>query len=469
MGDTQAVTLAQTSHLALALRCGAAEPQNLVSLGSPIPRGPNYVGIVIDDYVSLSRVSKHYQGQSEGARLAKKIEKRYDEVGLVSHPDKGFADESRSSFWGVDLNGDSGLLRGTLKRVIPLFGICLQIIRLGVCSVDLLQVVAGSLISLFLYRRRLFCVLDLIFQPCVGRKKSDIIKLSGAMKSELIVATFMIPFACSDLRAEPRGRVCTTDASNWGKAGALATVSPSVSAELLRHCLRKSTWTKLLPPGKAWERSHGLLPPELELPDGAVSYLMNPLWEVLARSLKFRLLFKHRAGSPRHINIGELRAFLRAELQLGLEQPHSRDLFGLDSQVVLGCVTKGRSSSPSLNKELEKSLGNVLGLGLFSETFYVETRLNPADDPTRGRPLRKPDLPMPDWLQAIADRKFEAFDAWLHSEGLDGQTLSGLPPFSELLSEHAQSSDAEEHFDFDRPSYPSTGNQVCRVAESESL
>lgn len=52
----------------------------------------------------------------------------------------------------------------------------------------------------------------------------------------------------------------------------VADVSASISRELCRHCLRKPVWTKLLPPGKAWERAHGLLDPSAELPDDSFSY-----------------------------------------------------------------------------------------------------------------------------------------------------------------------------------------------------
>ena len=439
MGDTQAVTLAQTSHLSLALRSGSAAPSNLITLGGPIPRGPDFVGIVIDDYVALSLVPSGAKGASNGAALSKAMETKYLEVGLVSHPEKGFEDDSKPSFWGVDIDGQKGLIRGTLKRAIPLFGILLQVVKLGYVSVDLLQVISGSLISLFLFRRRLFCTLDLVFQCCVGRKKEDIIKMSGALKSELMVCALLIPFACTDMRAQPRGRVCATDASNWGEAGVVTEVDSSVCRELLRHCLSKPTWTKLLPPGKAWERAMGLLPPELELPEKSLSYKMNPLWEILARAFQYRLLFKRKCKRPRHINIGELRAFLKAEVALGLELPRSREIFGLDSQVVLGCLAKGRSSSPCLNRELERTLGDVLGLSLFSETVYFETSRNPADDPTRGQPVRAADMSLPPWWNDLTLGRFEKFDAWLFSEGLDGHRLSGLPSFDELfLAEDAQ-------------------------------
>ncbi|CAK9009135.1 Ultraviolet-B receptor UVR8 [Durusdinium trenchii] len=145
MGDTQAVTLAQTSHLSLALRSGSAAPSNLIALGGPIPRGPDFVGIVIDDYVALSLVPSGAKGASNGAALSKAMETKYLEVGLVSHPEKGFEDDSKPSFWGVDIDGQKGLIRGTLKRAIPLFGILLQVVKLGYVSDAQTLAARGSL------------------------------------------------------------------------------------------------------------------------------------------------------------------------------------------------------------------------------------------------------------------------------------------------------------------------------------
>ena len=343
MGDSQAVGLAQTCHVGLALQSHVATPQNLLSLKGPLPRLDTLVGIVIDDFVTISKVPKEDQKPSEGSLLADKMELSYTEVGLIPHKDKSFRDSEKATFWGADVNGTSGIIRGTLRRAIPLMSIILQIERLGFATVEILQTIAGSLVSLFLFRRRLLSLLDAIFQACSGRSARSIVRLSGRAKGELLIMAALLPFAATNLRAGFLPRVTASDASNWGEAGVYAEVPCNVSAELCRHSLRRSVWSKLLPPGKAWERAHERLSPDLELPEDVVPFESNPLWELLATSLHYKLLYSRRSAKPRHINIGEVRSMLESEKINGFRFPSCRGLFCLDSQVALGCIGKGRS------------------------------------------------------------------------------------------------------------------------------
>ena len=438
MGDAQAVSLAQTCHLSLALCCGAASPSNLLTLSGPVPREREMVGIIIDDFISLSIHEVGAPLPTPARSLRDRMERKYKEVKLISHPDTSFSDEVTCSFWGCDLDGKQGLIRGTLKRAIPLASLVLDIVRLGYSSVDLLQTIGGSLLSFYLFRRRMLCLMDLIFQATVGREKNEVLEMSGGLKSELFCLAFLLPLACTDLRALPRGRVFASDASNWGEASVVADLPGAISEELVRHSLRKGTWSRLLPAGLAWERSHGLLEVDQELPSNEICYTMNPLWETLAKCLSFRIFHKRRSKTVRRINVGELRSFLAAEKKAGIDSPGSRDLFGLDSQVCLGALLKGRSASPALNQEMERNLSDVLGLGLYSEFMYFSSKSNPSDDPTRGVPLRKACWNFPSWWEPLSRREFEGFDAWLRKEGLDSHTLSELPEFDELLGSIAQ-------------------------------
>lgn len=178
------------------------------------------------------------------------------------------------------------------------------------------------------------------------------------MKSELLTLALLLPVAVSNLRAKIQERIVATDASSWGEAAVVAKAPLKVCKELHRYSLRKPVWTKLLPPGKAWERAHGFLDTENELPGENDCYATNPFWETAAECLNYELLFKRASPAPRHINIGEVRSFLFAERILGKEKMSTRDVFGLDSQVSLGCLIKGRSASKGLNRELKKSIGN---------------------------------------------------------------------------------------------------------------
>ncbi len=373
-----------------------------------------------------------FTGKSEGAQIADTLQTAYRTVGLVPHEKKAFRDKVAGDFWGININGDSCILRGALRRAIPLAHLLLSVAELGYSSVELLQILAGSAVSLFLFRRRLLCTLDYIFQACKNRRGCDIVRLSGRLKSELLIIACVLPFACTNLRAVVSPRITATDASTWWEASVCCDIPRPIAEELVRHSLRKSIWCRLLPPGKAWDRARGLLPASAELPDAEDELEMNPLWEVLCTALAFKPFLVDKSKSSRRINIGELRAFLAAERELGFSAPSSRELFGLDSQVVLGLLSKGRSASSSLNVELSRSVASVIGFDLYSEMFYFESSRNPADDPTRGRTLRAASRGLPGWWFALAVGDAEPFDAWLVEVGLDAHALSGLPDYAEL-------------------------------------
>ena len=56
----------------------------------------------------------------------------------------------------------------------------------------------------------------------------------------------------------------------------------------------------------------------------------------------------------------------------------------IDAQSVLGAVRKGRSSAPSLKRELRYIGALILGGDLLVRCLYVPSEDNPADAPSRG-------------------------------------------------------------------------------------
>ena len=448
MGDTQAVEIAQTCHVGLGLQSGVITKENFLSLHMPLPRGETATGVVIDDFIALSRVRSDVPGAgSTGAAIAEKMQQKYLDVKLMPNIGKGFRDETQSTFWGADLEGKKGTLRASLKRAIPLAGLVLRLVSLGVGSANLLQIIAGSLISIFLFRRRFLSLLDSLFEACaIAEKLGRSVSLAGRVKSDLLVMVALMPLAAANLRAPVSSRILASDASNWGEAACFAKVPPFVAKELYRHVLRKSVWTKLLQPAAAWTRAAGLLDPSEELPCPAETFKLNPLWQVLAEGLEYKLLFAKARKGNRHINVGELRAFLKAERMEARRAPSHRGIFGLDSQVALGTVLKGRSSSKALNRELVRSLPHMLAFDWYSEGIYFETSTNRADDPTRGTEIRGPSRDLPSWWNELASEEYETFDRWMLEHGLDPYELSGLPPIEELMTKaatHAEHTDVK--------------------------
>ena len=79
-----------------------------------------------------------------------------------------------------------------------------------------------------------------------------------------------------------------------------------------------------------------------------------------------------------------------------------------DSRVVLGAFAKGRSSSSQLNAILRSCLGwSVLGQKQVCQ-FWLGSGDNPADDPSRHAPLRRPVEPSPDFEHLLVLNTFSS-------------------------------------------------------------
>ena len=437
MGDTQAVELAQTAHLGMLVQAGLVDEFNLIAMDSSVPRDPFFCGIVIDDLVLFEIMlretaeSGSCEYPSLGSQVLDEAMQEYRRVGLLPHPKKTFRDELHAEFWGCQFDGEAGTIQASLKRMVPIIAVTQRVISMGVCSVGLLEVIVGCWTSIFLFRRRLLCLLNVVYAAFdVEAERSHVLRLSLELKEELLLMLALSPLAVSRLRLPNSEWLYCSDASEWGIGVTAAQLPLRMQKEIHRHKLRKAVWSKLLSPLKARERVKGILPPAEELPEGSLP--SHPLWMELASSLHFQEVCKQRAREGIHINILELRGMLRTESEASREGFPLRYFSLADSQVALGVWTKGRSSSFGLNAELQQSLGVHLGCGMFGNAGYVPTELNSADDPTRGVPVRGPEKVLDDSLVRFEDGDDAAFDKWLDSYNAGSYSCSGLPPLDEL-------------------------------------
>ena len=432
MGDSAACEYAQTAHVALGLQSNAFSQHHLVTMHGRIPRSPFLAGIIIDDFVLLEKVAMDASSSLLSGERRQRMHNMYSSVGLDAHPTKGFSDSESCSFWGADVDGRKGLIRGNVTRAASLVWVTSRIATMGISTIGLLEVIAGGFVALFGFRRRLMSLLDMVYLMQGGRDRQDVIRLPESAVDELWSLVILCPLAVTDIRAGFSNWIFMVDSSNWGEAVVRAPVSESTSQEMHRHGLNKSCWTRLLSPFKAYLRGKGTLDVCDELPPGESSLTEHPLWEVAARGLDYDLLWKCRARSiGRHINLGEMKAYLKAE-SLGGRCGDVRLPIGGDSQVVLGAIAKGRSASPGLNRMMRHSLPDILGLGIYSSGGYVRSEHNPSDDPTRGVPLRSPSIDLPSWWLSLASGDYSAFDAMLADLDLHPDQLCGYPPLNEL-------------------------------------
>ena len=115
---------------------------------------------------------------------------------------------------------------------------------------------------------------------------------------------------------------------------------------------------------------------------------------------------------PRHINVLEVSASVAALEDAAVCAEDSREVFLVDSKVAQGALTKGRSSSYSLQPALKRACALQIACGLFPSWGFAPTRLNVADDPTRDVEPRSP------WKHSLLGKFGLVELALLHMKGL---------------------------------------------------
>ena len=286
-----------------------------------------------------------------------------------------------------------------------------------------------SWISIFMYRRRLLSLMSLTFEVLSsGLGKGDVVRLSDELKDELWSMIVCGPLSYVNLRAKTAGTIRATDSSGWGAAAVRADIPIPIAREALRHSLTKSSWTHLLPPLKAWKKLHQQLDIEEELPEGE-PYSTHPMWAVLARCPSYVETWRRPHPRQMHINCTELSAHLREESRLAANFCSTRFLYGLDSQVSLGSLVKGRSASKALNALLQRSLPFCIGSDLYAGLGFFPSSLNRADGPTRSLPPAAPDLPLPSWWTSASEGDFVEFDSWLHQQEVESGVFPAAKAF----------------------------------------
>lgn len=423
MGDLCACEFAQGSHLSVLFASGQLKPEELVMMHCPIPRSSLMIGVVIDDLVLLERVlSSSSDTSTAAASRLEPIKEMYRKVGLPINEKKEFVDSPTGSFWGCEIDGVKGIMRPSSLRLWPLVMITARVACLGVVTFGLLESLVGSWVAILMFRRRLLSLLSCCFDILsLEVAKGTVFRLSGVAKDELFAIAVCGPLAFVNLRAETLPTIRATDSSDWGSAAVSAELPVSIAREAMRHSLTKSRWTHLLPPFKAWQKAHDLLHPSEELPSGDM-YNTHPLWTLLARGLHYKEEWRAQHTKKRHINFTELSAFLREEARIAANHGSVRFLGGLDSQVSLGALVKGRSASKPLNSLLQRSLPVVIGGDIYSGVGFFPSGVNRADAPTRGAVPPPPDVQLPAWWSEASQGRFAQFDEWL----LEQEQSAGL-------------------------------------------
>ena len=133
-------------------------------------------------------------------------------------------------------------------------------------------------------------------------------------------------------------------------------------------------------------------------------------------SLPHREAQRFRFAGRSHINVGEMRA-RRALLRKLARQPScggTRQLIADDSRVTIGVAAKGRSPSRALNHEQRRAMPYLVGPDIQEGPLWVDSKRNPADHPSRGKPLPPPSV-APLWVEQFRQGDLSALDRRLRA------------------------------------------------------
>ena len=448
MGDLQAVEIAQAAHSLICAVAGSVSDRSLISRLRPFPRLGFASGLCIDDFAAfeVEKGCRDLEGRlslalsppesATGSRRLESLKQAYRTIGLESHPKKEVRRASKAVVWGSETDGIAGTHAVPRAKLIALVSLTTARIDLGRVSVSLLESLVGMWGAVVLHHRRSFCLLDLCYEAVKRFDRTDVIQMSRRLKQEFLSLCILAPFMYADLRAGFGSELQMVDASSEKIAVVKAEVPSHVVKELSRHCLKKGRWARLLSPAQNWLRERGLLSEQAELPAGELlEEASTPLFEGLVPALRFETVHVSSCSQKDHINLSELKSIGAAERRCANFSPRSRPLIGGDSQVAVASVMKGRASSRVLNDQLKCMLFDVITGRLSSRFFWIASKLNPADDPTRGTPLRKPHAPEPAWFSSLKrdPKDFDALDRLLCS--LYGPAEG--PSLGELVRQHS--------------------------------
>ncbi len=250
MGDLNAVEYGQASHTLLALQRGLRFDDLLVMRGRP-PRQDVAVGLVIDDLIIVEQVPSADPKSRMSSAIADDMVSAYEGAGLVANSKKRFREQLRANFWGMLLDGQTGLVRAQLERVIPAAVLTARMARFGYGDRKLLETVAGMWTAILQLRRPCMCLLEAFFDQIQLHDYGEPFALPPELIAECWTLTSLAPLFCSGLRAAVHPELALVDASDAMEAEVVATVGQKLAEELARQRLTRAAWAKLLSPLQA--------------------------------------------------------------------------------------------------------------------------------------------------------------------------------------------------------------------------
>ncbi|CAE7727399.1 SMYD3 [Symbiodinium sp. CCMP2592] len=420
MGDVNGCCIAQAVHEEVLRRRGVLRDDNILVYGKPVPEQDLWTGAYLDDLLVALRctvpepvpldgtfVPPEPQESDEDVRAIRAAIAGYEEAGLQRAVHKEFNQIVDFKAWGAEVKGVKGTVGAPMEVRQQLWALLAKVVSLGWCTREVLQRIVGYVSFVFQFRREMYSLQHHIYKFMANLPKLKWRRIPGHVLDELRSFALHLPFAYFSMRKRLDLEVLATDATPTSGGAVTALVSEALADELWRRSEVRGEPVRL-------DRSEGFL--SSIAPPAAPSQFAS----AVAESLPWSVISSYSFRQTSHINLQELRA-LRREIVRLASRSSGEGLIKLclnDSRVVIGAVTKGRSSSYKLNGLLRTMLPYLTAANITLALLWVETESNRADAPSRFESLPAP-VPAPPWLQSFG------VDAWRAGAGLEVFSRAG--------------------------------------------
>ena len=187
----------------------------------PAPRGPGMFRVYLDNWDEVRKVDKQLAHDIEGHPSAHQLALRhqYELVKLPRHPKKAVESALQAEVQGALLDGEAGVAYAKPDKVLKYLALAWELVSRGAATQRELQVIAGGLVYICMFRRALLGGLNAIWQHIESLKlEPPVVRhpLPAVVKKEVMRFVALIPLAQMDFRLDMVTQVTASDASLTG-------------------------------------------------------------------------------------------------------------------------------------------------------------------------------------------------------------------------------------------------------------